>query len=821
MPDREDHSATGRERSLLSLGDALRAGDAPAAGRLAQAVAQARARKEGLAEEFRRNKLRHAGQDRQAAEPSTAPPAFRQVAADGSGAPEPAREKTDEARTPPAAGEPAAQAPASRPADPQASPARAEMAAAEDDAIAGEADGRWHPLIDPAKVISGVINSKKIIAATTVAGALIGVMVALSTPKTYFAATELLADPRDLNLVDRELTQGGISNEATLAIVDNQVRIMKSGTVLSNVVQQLNLAADPEFNGTGKSGPFSYLSKVRSLFSSSDGAADPGRRTALAVMNLGKALTVERGGRTFVVLVGANTQDPEKSALIANTTSRVFLERYGQIASDSAGRAAGELSAKLDELRNAVETAERKVETFKAENDLIDAQGRLITDDEIVKLNDQLGVARARTLEIKARSDVTRGADADAVIGGSLPEELSSATIQELRTQYSTLKGESDRLAVRLGPRHPQLLAVEAQLGGLRDQIGSEIRRIAAATQTELRRAVELEQQLSSRLAQLKVRQGDLSGEMVTLRELERDATAKRAVYEAYLLRAKETSEQQGINSANINIISEATPPFESSSTSRSVTAMTGTVLGFLFGVGVGAARGGWAGLSQNMRNRRRRAGPRPRKPVDTMFDHEPAVPPALVEETAADATPQAAAVPRDVRAETDQTAADASAQSRQEPMHRPYASDYPPVEQPRQAHDHPYGTAHPYPYPPMAPPVAAMSPAHYGYPAAPGYAAPYGYPQAGPMPGQGYPQPAAAPYWQQPPHPAMAYPQPYPPPQPYAPAEPDRYAGQPRRDSQAAHMTEASLDEIRASLRECREAIRELAEHRAQRRYF
>src|SRR5690606_11761594 len=132
-------------------------------------------------------------------------------------------------------------------------------------------------------------------------------------------------------------------------------------------------------------------------------------------------------------------------------------------------------------LRSGLETAERKVEAFKAENDLIDAQGRLITDEQILRLNEQLSAARARTLELNARAASTENVNLDSVLGGVLPEELASPTITELRSQYAALKSEADRLAVRLGPRHPQRQAVEAQLAGAREQIGGELRRIVAS----------------------------------------------------------------------------------------------------------------------------------------------------------------------------------------------------------------------------------------------------------------------------------------------------------------------------------------------------
>ncbi|MFI0844963.1 Wzz/FepE/Etk N-terminal domain-containing protein [Mesorhizobium sp. IMUNJ 23232] len=788
---------------------------------------------------------------------------------------------------------------------PQSSPVYREPAYREPVAQAaapGDTGGLWNPLIDPGTVVAGIIRSKWIIVATTIAGALLGVLIALNTPKKFEASTELLADPRDLNLVDRELTQSGISNEATLAIVENQVRILTSGTVISKVVNQLHLADDPEFNGQGPaSGLKGMLSPILSVFRAKDGEDDPNRRYALAAMNLGRALSVERGGKTFVIVVSATANSADKSALIANTMADVFLQSYGQLQSDTAGRAATELSSKLDELRKGVEAAERKVETFRSENDLVDAQGRLISDDEILKLNEQLSIARARTLELNARAASTRSVSTDAVLAGSLPEELASPSMQELRAQYSALRGEADRLAVRLGPRHPQRLALESQLSGARGLIDAELRRIVSSIQTDLKRAVQLEQELSSRLAQLKARQASLSDKLVSLRELERDATAKRAVYEAYLLRARETGEQQGINSANISVISKAYPPLESEPPSRSQIALAGMLLGLMAGIGIGGVRG-------TMDSLRDRAGGKPpklawrlrRRPVATMFGQDNGMADAddAIAETAAEG-------PAENHAEQGSEPAPSASHSQfaysSEPpkdtsMQHPFAMQPPPfdpnqpqppagytyaapgqAQQPMPQAAYPQQPAQPASYTPQQQPSYAppqpVQPAAYaqqpvppaGYPpqqpsnyapqqpmpqaayaqpyyppypqqqpqpiqqTQPGYAQPYGYAQPAPPQQHPYAQPAQG-YWQ---------PQPFPPaPQPYVqpmPAYPQGYAPQqqmppqqpvnpqPQRPiAQSLQPTEETpIEEIRASLREFRDAIRDLAESRSRRRYF
>ncbi|QPC86784.1 succinoglycan biosynthesis protein exop [Mesorhizobium sp. NBSH29] len=457
----------------------------------------------------------------------------------------------------------------------------------------------WRPLIDPMRVVVGIANSKKIILATTIAGALLAAAVAVSTPKKFEGVAELLIDPRDLKIVDRDITQSGLPSDATMAIVENQVRVLTSGTVLNKVVDKLNLTADPEFNGQGSGVIGSPVAILRSLLARDAGSAGDNRRS-LAVSNLAESLEVERGGKTFVVVITAKTQNAEKSALIANTLTDVFLQTYGQIQADTAGRATDELTSRLSGMRSELEAAERAVEEYKTQNDIIDAGGKLISDDEMVKLNEQLGTARARSIELNAKAQSARDLDVNAVVNGILPEQISSNVMTELRSQYSSLSQEADRLAVRLGPRHPQLLAIQAQLGGAREQIQNELRRIVASNQVELKRAVQLEQDLAARLAQVKVRQSGVSEDLVALRQLEREAAAKRAVYESFLLRARETSEQRDLNTANMAVISKAYPPLEPVGPSRSTLTLAGALLGMLAGIGIGGMRGAFYSLRDN-----------------------------------------------------------------------------------------------------------------------------------------------------------------------------------------------------------------------------
>ncbi|AZO01170.1 succinoglycan biosynthesis protein exop [Mesorhizobium sp. M9A.F.Ca.ET.002.03.1.2] len=680
-------------------------------------------------------------------------------------------------------------------------------------------DGQeWKPLIDPMQVVRGIARSKLLIVATTVLGTALGVAIALSTPKKYEATAELIVDPRDLKLTDRDLTQSVVASDATLAIVENQVRVLTSGTVLNKVVDKLNLVGDPEFNGQGTSG-LGVMEFIRSVLSRNDGpGADEGRRRALAVGNLAESLSVERGGKTFVISVSATTQNGEKSALIANTMTDVFLQTFGQIQSDTAGRATSELTGRLDELRKGVEAAERKVEDFRATHDLVDAQGHLISDDEMLKLNQQLAIARARTLELNARAASARSIDVNSVLSGTLPEEINSNTMSELQSQYATLKQEADRAAIRFGPRHPELQALNAQLAGARERIAAELRRIASSLQVDLKRAVQLEQDLASRLAQLKVRSGDVNSDLVTLRELERDATAKRSVYEQYLLRAKETGEQKDINTANINVISKAFAPLEPIGPSRAVITLAGLLAGLASGVGIGATRGAYESLRETANSRSRRGMQERRAPIEDKAYQASPPPVSPVEATTRRPGPLGALLsavgrimPRKARQDS------ANTHSTSSPASGSLATAESAERDP---------AAYPEPSPPFAPrrtaPAGYRQPqlqqGVYGpqqamYPAPHMQAYPYTQPTMG-YPSQMQPPPAGYPY-----PPAMAphaghvsYPQQQ---SVYPPAS----SADANQASEAAEQKN-SIEEIRASLREFREAVRELTESRS-RRYF
>src|ERR1700759_1158053 len=74
-----------------------------------------------------------------------------------------------------------------------------------------------------------------------------------------FAATaQLYVDPRELQLVDRELTPRAQDVSGLSMVVESQARLITSNSVLFKVIQNTNLDKEPEFGGESK-GPLRSL----------------------------------------------------------------------------------------------------------------------------------------------------------------------------------------------------------------------------------------------------------------------------------------------------------------------------------------------------------------------------------------------------------------------------------------------------------------------------------------------------------------------------------------------------------------------------------
>src|SRR3954471_298651 len=95
---------------------------------------------------------------------------------------------------------------------------------------------------------------KVAIASVALLCACIAVAIGKSLTAKYTATAQLYVDPRELQLVDRELTPRAPDLSGLAMVVESQGRVITSNNVLLQVIHETKLERDPEFGGgDGKS----------------------------------------------------------------------------------------------------------------------------------------------------------------------------------------------------------------------------------------------------------------------------------------------------------------------------------------------------------------------------------------------------------------------------------------------------------------------------------------------------------------------------------------------------------------------------------------
>lgn len=413
----------------------------------------------------------------------------------------------------------------------------------------------------------------------------------LVTPHIYTASTTLFIDPRTRKLVTDDVIQDGLGADANL--VESQVSIITSDTVLGRAVDRLELDKDAEFAPPPSNG---LLSPIKELIRGPRPVLDDRTR---AIEQLSNAVKVKRAQKTYVVDIEVDSTLPAKAARIANAIAEAYLADQTASRSAEARRAHGLIDARLGELSEQVRKAETRIDEFKTANKILTSEGAIATEQELGKLNAELASARAAVAEAKARFEQAGTTTRGRFTPESLPESITSGLIQKLRDQYAQVARREAALASQLQAKHPELVEIRSQLIEITAQIGLELKRIAAAAKSEYQIAAYREQELQRTIARAQEEVARTSTGQIKLREYEREADASRELLRAFLARAKETQEQENTSTPQARVVSPAAVPARPSRPSGVLLL----ALGLIGGLGLGVARALAAGhLDRSLR---------------------------------------------------------------------------------------------------------------------------------------------------------------------------------------------------------------------------
>ncbi|MEZ5998292.1 MAG: GumC family protein [Hyphomonas sp.] len=427
---------------------------------------------------------------------------------------------------------------------------------------------------------------------------LIAYITFTSTPIYKSSATIKLAVDKE-NVIDLGSVLNGVA--ANTAEIDTEVLVISSKSLLTKVAEKQRLIEDAEFNWTlrkPKPGLLDGLIKpIKKSLGMNVERADPyagmtaeERQAAIMEAVVGTLMgkvSVGRVGTTYLLTITVTSTSPETAARLANSVADQYRVQQLETKLDATRRATEWLSERVAALRDEVAEKEKRVELFRAENNLDTAMGNTLTEQNIAYLTSQktqfeVELNRARARYESARRQIDSGAGPEGI-----GEVLDSPLITSLKSQLSTLRGRVAELETRLGPQHPELIGARNEVSDVERQMEAEIRRISANLENEVKVKQDQVNTIQARINQANAQLRGNSIASVRLRELERDAQTSRTLYEEFIARSKETREQDDLVQADAVILSKASVPGGPAAPKKALNLIIGALLGGMLGGGL------------------------------------------------------------------------------------------------------------------------------------------------------------------------------------------------------------------------------------------
>ncbi len=433
-------------------------------------------------------------------------------------------------------------------------------------------------LISPAKLLEWLRRGVLYITIFALLGGVAAVTFGLVVKPRFMSSMDILLPPPTGQVVPNELTTPNIQSDAQILDISSKLLLITSGNVLRRTVERQNLQDLAEFNAAADTQE-SWLDWLKP-----QQPAPPGDGVMIAMRNLAKRIKVARQGGTYLVSVSLWTRDAERSVAVLSTLADSFREELEATQTDLAKNASAALSNRLEELRLAATEAAGAVVQFRQDNNLQNLGGTgSVNIQTVSQLNTLLNAAQSRLSDVQARY---RKLSQPATDGVAPADTLDSPTLIGLRSQYSVLKQQYEELALTYGARYPKLVSTRAQLGTLRVEMARETERSLQAIQQDMDQAENSVSTLRAQLddAQKRVSTDDTA--QVQLQELQRNSDAKSALYDTFLKRVGETSEQQQISVSNLRIVTAPFPPEKRSWPPPTILlAIGGLLAGMILGV--------------------------------------------------------------------------------------------------------------------------------------------------------------------------------------------------------------------------------------------
>jgi len=453
-----------------------------------------------------------------------------------------------------------------------------------DEMTGGSSKGK--EAIDLDSLISMARRRFALVAAVFILSLIAGTGYLFTAVPLYTASTTLLIDKTNGGLVSQMTDAGVVTNDEGAVL--SEVEVLRSDAVALYAVEKYNLqeneiflAPDPSLRRL-----IAGVLDVRRLFAEDvKPDANEARENAAAVIK--SNMSVTRMGRTYVLNISYTSKSPTLSAKVVNAIAEGYLADKLNSKYDATRRASDWLQQRIDELREKALETDLAVQKYKSENGLLTASGQLVTEQQMSEISRTLITAQSETSQARARYEriksIVDARRTDAIVTDVLDSSISN----DLRKKYLDASKTEAEISARLGSGHAQAVRLRSQMAEYERLMFEELGRIAESYKSDYDVAQSKEKSLADSLTTAAKVSAAAGETQVQLRELERNADTYRNLYQTFLARHQEATQQQSFPITEARVIEKAQVPSLASYPQKPLTlalfGIMGLVVGFAF----------------------------------------------------------------------------------------------------------------------------------------------------------------------------------------------------------------------------------------------
>ncbi len=378
---------------------------------------------------------------------------------------------------------------------------------------------------------------------------LAGIAVSLSMPQRYVARAVVLIEGRPQRVIDIApvLDTSPPNPFAIETDMASERELILSKKVLMPVFSQLNVAEDADY--------VKEPGWLASFFPKAEAGLDRETQRAKIYEAFAKNVDATNVGPSRAIEIAYQAESRARAVEVVNAIADQYAALSGNERGQASQMALQSLLDRVDGLRSDVAEAEAAVERYRAQENLPTSSGADVSEQRMIELNSRLVAAQSQVSSLAAQLRAARDAGVDSDAAAAV---LASPVIQQLRVREAALQAEAADLATTLGPAHPGRGRNAAALQQIRANLAAETRKVLRQLESQLAAAEAEETAVRQTIGEVEEEVASKQTAEVRLRELTREADAKRGLYQQFLNRVEEVSHQIGLQTSYASVISPA-----------------------------------------------------------------------------------------------------------------------------------------------------------------------------------------------------------------------------------------------------------------------